>query len=227
MLDNLNNNNSIETNHIKDFSKIHLTWLTPNLRYLFYDSIKSNSYSYFITGLRYEYNIDVENFDLNKAYELYLNGAKNNDVNCLIRLYFIYKEDFLKFKIAPILEEKLYYIFKAFAYSDAFIVFDDMAENHFLSISIINELDDVIELHHINKSYLQLFQENTIKKNQSDELEVKYIISMIIGHIENSYELTSIKSLNELADIGFLEANNKLACFIKIKIFNIDIIFIS
>ena len=207
---------------IKNWADIFYNLKEGKFKQRFIDIIKKSEYSSFFEGLNYEYGINNCPKNLVKALSIYKNAANNSfDTLSMLRMYYIYKKDFLKFNI--IKRNRIYekfYLFKSFCFLDnQQIARDELLFNRFdifyeiyLHISIeesekmnifpkfIKFLNKNYKLYDINKEDISLIEPIIYYKFKVDEVD----------------KLSAIESLNKLAKKeNNLEALYKLTYFLK------------
>ena len=166
---------------IKNWADIFYNLKEGKFKKRFIDIIKKSEYSSFFEGLNYEYGINNCHKDLVKALSIYKKAANNSfDTLSMLRMYYIYKNDFLKFNIFK--RNRIYekfYLFKSFCFLDN----QQLAREEFL----FNRFDIFYEI------YLHF----SIEENEQMNIFPKYI-----KFLKKNYKLYDINK----EDISFIES---------------------
>ena len=109
---------SFENNKINNWLDIFYNLKKEKTVQKFNELVSKSEHQKFFEGLNYEYGINNKTKDIQKAFEIYKEGAdKEIDTMCMYKLYHIYKFEFDKFNIEKrnrILEK--FYLFKTFSF---------------------------------------------------------------------------------------------------------------
>ena len=131
---------SFENNKINNWLDIFYNLKKEKTVQKFNELVSKSEHQKFFEGLNYEYGINNKTKDIQKAFEIYKEGAdKEIDTMCMYKLYHIYKFEFDKFNIEKrnrILEK--FYLFKTFS----FLNNNQLQRNSFLC----NKFDVVLEV---------------------------------------------------------------------------------
>ena len=129
-------------NKIDNWADIFYNLKTGIILEKYKELLSKSEYSKFFEALNYEYGINNYQLDLQKAFDIYKNGADlTTDTLSMYRLYQIYKKDFKKFNLekrSHILE--IFYILKCFVYLTPF----EKNEKLFRRFSIGNEIEKLL-----------------------------------------------------------------------------------
>ena len=183
----------------------------------FIELMNNYEYSKFFEGMNYEYGINNCPLDLEKALTIYKQGANNNDVMCMFRLYHLYKKDYIKFNKPK--RNRLYekfYLFKCYAFLRyPLIDRDQYLLNRFnipyeLSIHFEYEDEDFTIFH----KFIKFLKENhKIYEMNLDDLELMQLV-IDFNLNENANKISILERLKQIS-ANNLEALYKLACFIR------------
>ena len=109
---------SFEINIVNNWAELFYNIKQEKTKLKFNELVSKSEYSKFFEGLNYEYGINNQNQDIQKAFEIYKSGAENDiDVMCMYKLYHIYKKEFAKFNLPK--RNRIYekfYLFKTFSF---------------------------------------------------------------------------------------------------------------
>ena len=109
---------SFEINIVNNWAELFYNIKQEKAKLKFNELVSKSEYSKFFEGLNYEYGINNQNQDIQKAFEIYKSGAENDiDVMCMYKLYHIYKKEFTKFNLPK--RNRIYekfYLFKTFSF---------------------------------------------------------------------------------------------------------------
>ena len=121
---------SFEFNKVNNWLDVFYNIKKEKTKQKFNELVSKSEHSKFFEGLNYEYGINDKNKDIQKAFEIYKEGDKNNiDAMCMYKLYHIYKYEFTKFGLPK--RNRIYekfYLFKTFS----FLTYNQMQRNSFL-----------------------------------------------------------------------------------------------
>ena len=108
----------LELNPIDNWAEVFYNVKKDIFRKRYIELMSRTENNKFFEALNYEYGINNNPLDLNKAFQIYKNAADtSNDTLSMFRLYRIYKNEYKKFNFSKrnIVLEK-YYLFKCFSY---------------------------------------------------------------------------------------------------------------
>ena len=207
---------------IKNWAEIFYNLKEGKFKKRFIDIIKKTEYSSFFEGLNYEYGINNCKKDLVKALSIYKKAANNSfDTLSMLRMYYIYKKDFLKFNILK--RNRIYekfYLFKSFCLLDN----QQIAREEFL----FNRFDIFYEIYlhisieeseqmYIFPKFIKFLKKN-FKNYDINKEDIPLIESIIILKFkEDEYDkFIAMENLTNLAlKENNLEALYKLIYFLK------------
>ncbi len=127
------------------FDSMFINWLPPPLLKRFLDYFQHSNYSTFLEGLKYEYGLLGVTKDLNKALNLYIEGAYGDkDYFCMYRYYLIHLRESEKFNIKRdrILEK--FFLFKTLCYTQ----FDILSYSRYFrtKMDLVKEIRSHLEI---------------------------------------------------------------------------------
>ena len=80
----------------RKFGRIAFSFERRQIKKRFIELIKNSEYSGFLEGLNYEYGINNNPLNLEKAFQIYKDSSNNKtDSMSMFRMYHIYKKDLI------------------------------------------------------------------------------------------------------------------------------------
>jgi len=218
---------SFEINRVRNWCDVFYNIKSQKLKEKFNELALKSEYAKFFEGLNYEYGINNKVKDIQKAFNLYKEGAENCiDVMCMYKLYHIYKYEFAKFNIQKrnrILEK--FYLFKTFS----FLNYNQLQRNSFLCNKFDIPLEVVFQFDQEDSNFQKfnkflLYLKKYYKELNLNIKDIKLIEAVFLFKFGNGQNINeSIKYLlslipeenaNTTTNKYDLEIYYKVACYL-------------
>lgn len=226
-----------------DWKLLMFEWMTPKIRSLFfansnYKKILTESNILFLEGLLYEHGLYGFEISIEKAFEKYNEGIKQDNQYCLYRLFFILTNDSScqKFNLKRCSELALIFLIKSCAYNESYLDINRIEPIYKLNSILLQankSLDYLNKIIENYKTYLRpydfeessdeeskhseskefnkqvKFNPNSVLKIKIDEIEVKYLHSFLLL----SFPLNARNLKDALQKLGDISQDHYEACF--------------